>query len=316
MTTLVAGAAGFIGSHLCERLLAEGREVIGVDNFATGRRSNLGAAMEHPRFRFLEHDVTQPLPDVGAIDELFHLASPASPSDFATMPLEILDVGSNGTRNLLEVAEQHGARFLLASTSEIYGDPLVHPQPETYWGNVDSIGPRSCYDEAKRFAEALTSAHRRHLGADTVIIRIFNTYGPRMRPGDGRVLVTFIAQALRGEPITVFGDGTQTRSFCYVDDEVQGIIAALRSGEPGPFNIGNPAEITMLDLAAEVVRLTGSASVIVTVELPAERTGDPARRRPDITLARTQLHWEPTVPLETGLTAMIAEVSRELGVHD
>jgi len=316
MTTLVAGAAGFIGSHLCERLLAEGREVIGVDNFATGRRSNLGAAMEHPGFRFLEHDVTRPLPDIGAIDELFHLASPASPNDFATMPLEILDVGSNGTRNLLEVAEQHGARFLLASTSEIYGDPLVHPQPETYWGNVDSIGPRSCYDEAKRFAEALTSAHRRHRGADTVIIRIFNTYGPRMRPGDGRVLVTFIAQALRGEPITVFGDGTQTRSFCYVDDEVQGIIAALRSGEPGPFNIGNPAEITMLDLAAEVVRLTGSASEIVTVELPAERTGDPARRRPDITLARTQLHWEPTVPLETGLTAMIAEVGRELGVHD
>jgi dTDP-glucose 4,6-dehydratase len=315
MTSLVAGAAGFIGSHLCERLLAEGRDVIGVDNLATGRQANLGTAMEQPGFRFLHHDVTMPLPDLGAIDEVFHLASPASPADFATMPLEILDVGSNGTRNLLEVTEQHGARFLLASTSEIYGDPLVHPQPESYWGNVDSIGPRSCYDEAKRFAEALTSAHRRHLGADTVIIRIFNTYGPRMRPGDGRVLVTFIAQALRGEPITVYGDGSQTRSFCYVDDEVGGIVAAMRSGEEGPFNIGNPAEITMLELAGEVVRLTGSASQIVTVPLPDERTGDPARRKPDITLARTRLGWEPTVPLETGLTAMIAEVSRELGVH-
>ena len=314
MTALVAGAAGFIGSHLCDRLLAEGREVIGIDNLCTGRLENLASAVANGAFRFIQHDVTRPLPDVGSVDEVFHLASPASPADFATMPLEILDAGSNGTKNLLETAEQHGARFLLASTSEIYGDPAVHPQPETYWGNVDSLGPRSCYDEAKRFAEALTSAYRRHRGADIVIIRIFNTYGPRMRPDDGRVLTNFITQALRGEPVTLFGDGSQTRSFCYVDDEVLGIVAAMLSGQPGPFNIGNPVEVTVRELAELVVRLTNSASQIVTRPLPSEREGDPVRRRPDISRARAQLGWEPTVQLEAGLVSMISDTRRELGL--
>jgi dTDP-glucose 4,6-dehydratase len=248
------------------------------------------------------------------VDEIFHLASPASPSDFATIPLEILEVGSNGTKHLLQLAERQGARFLLASTSEIYGDPMVHPQPETYWGNVDSIGPRSCYDEAKRFAEAITSAYRRHRGVNTVIIRIFNTYGPRMRPDDGRVLTNFITQALRGEPVTLFGDGSQTRSFCYVDDEVGGIIAALRSGLPGPFNVGNPAEITVRKVAELVVELVGSTSEIVTRPLPAEREGDPVRRRPDITRARELLHWTPTIPLRDGLVPMIADTRRALGL--
>jgi len=314
MTTLVAGAAGFIGSHLCDRLLAEGRDVVGIDNLVTGRRENLAEALAHPRFRFVEHDITTTLPDVGVVDEIFHLASPASPSDFATIPLEILEVGSNGTKHLLQLAEQHDARFLLASTSEIYGDPMVHPQPETYWGNVDSIGPRSCYDEAKRFAEAITSAYRRHRGVNTVIIRIFNTYGPRMRPDDGRVLTNFITQALRGEPVTLFGDGSQTRSFCYVDDEVGGIIAALRSGLPGPFNVGNPAEITVREVAELVVELVGSSSEIVTRPLPAEREGDPVRRRPDITRARELLHWTPTIPLRDGLVPMIADTRRALGL--
>jgi dTDP-glucose 4,6-dehydratase len=313
MTTLVAGAAGFIGSHLCDRLLAEGRDVVGIDNLVTGRIENLAGALAQPRFRFVEHDVTTALPDVGAVDEIFHLASPASPTDFATIPLEILEVGSTGTKHLLQLAERHRARFLLASTSEIYGDPLVHPQPETYLGNVDSIGPRSCYDEAKRFAEAITSAYRRHRGVDTVIIRIFNTYGPRMRPDDGRVLTNFITQALRGEPVTLFGDGSQTRSFCYVDDEVGGIIAALRSGVAGPINIGNPAEITMREVAELVVELVGSSSEIVTRPLPAEREGDPVRRRPDITRARDLLRWAPTVPLREGLTSMIADTRRALG---
>jgi dTDP-glucose 4,6-dehydratase len=313
MTTLVAGAAGFIGSHLCDRLLAEGRDVVGIDNLVTGRIENLAGALAQPRFRFVEHDITTALPDVGAVDEIFHLASPASPTDFATIPLEILEVGSTGTKHLLQLAERLHARFLLASTSEIYGDPLVHPQPETYLGNVDSIGPRSCYDEAKRFAEAITSAYRRHRGVDTVIIRIFNTYGPRMRPDDGRVLTNFITQALRGEPVTLFGDGSQTRSFCYVDDEVGGIIAALRSGVAGPINIGNPAEITMREVAELVVELVGSSSEIVTRPLPAEREGDPVRRRPDITRARDLLRWAPTVPLREGLTSMIADTRRALG---
>jgi dTDP-glucose 4,6-dehydratase len=314
MTTLVAGAAGFIGSHLCDRLLAEGREVVGVDNLVTGRRENLVSALANPAFRFVEHDISTALPDLGDVDEIFHLASPASPSDFATIPLEILEVGSNGTKHLLQLAEQRGARFLLASTSEIYGDPMVHPQPETYWGNVDSIGPRSCYDEAKRFAEAITSAYRRHRGVDTVIIRIFNTYGPRMRPDDGRVLTNFISQALRGDPVTLFGDGSQTRSFCYVDDEVGGIIAALRSALPGPFNVGNPAEITVREVAELVVELVGSSSEIVTRPLPAEREGDPVRRRPDISRARADLHWSPTVPLRDGLVPMIADTRRALGL--
>lgn len=314
MTTLVAGAAGFIGSHLCDRLLAAGHAVVGVDNLVTGRRANLADAFDHPSFRFVEHDITEALPDVGTIDQIYHLASPASPADFATIPLQILDVGSNGTKHLLQLATSEQARFLLASTSEVYGDPAVHPQPETYLGNVDPIGPRSCYDEAKRFAEAITSAYRRHLGTDTVIIRIFNTYGPRMRPDDGRVLTNFITQALRGDPVTLFGDGSQTRSFCFVDDEVGGIVAAMQSGLAGPFNIGNPAEISMRALAELVLELTGSMSEIVTRPLPAEREGDPVRRRPDIDRARTMLSWDPTVSLRDGLVAMIADTRRALGL--
>lgn len=313
MTVLVAGAAGFIGSHLCDLLLGEGHEVVGLDNLSTGQRCNLDAASTNPRFRFVEHDITRPLPDVGPVERIFHLASPASPADFATMPLEILAVGSEGTRQLLELAQRHGARLLLASTSEVYGEPLVHPQIESYWGNVDPIGPRSCYDEAKRFAEALVTAYRTHRGVDTVIIRIFNTYGPRMRPGDGRVLVNFIDQALRGEPVTVYGDGSQTRSFCFVTDEVRGIAAAMASGLPGPINIGNPVETSILDLARAVVRLTGSTSDVVCQPLPPERTGDPSRRRPDITLARRELGWEPTVALDSGLQVMIDEVRSRLG---
>jgi dTDP-glucose 4,6-dehydratase len=316
MTSLVAGAAGFIGSHLCDRLLVEGGDVIGIDNLVTGRRENLADAMRNPRFRFVEHDITTALPEMGAIHEVLHLASPASPADFATIPLEILEVGSNGTKHLLQLAERQGARFLLASTSEVYGDPMVHPQIETYLGNVDSIGPRSCYDEAKRFAEAITSAYRRHRGVDTVIVRIFNTYGPRMRPDDGRVLTNFITQALLGEPVTLFGDGSQTRSFCYVDDEVVGLVAAVRSGLPGPFNVGNPAEITMRDVAELVVELVGSSSEIVTRPLPSEREGDPARRRPDISRARADLRWSPTVSLRDGLVPMIADTRRALGLAD
>ena len=315
-TSVVAGAAGFIGSHLCDRLLAEGRTVVGVDNLVTGRLANLAGALANPAFTFVQRDVALPLPALataGDIAEIFHLASPASPADFATIPLEIMETGSNGTKHLLQLAERCGARLLLASTSEVYGDPEVHPQVETYCGNVDPIGPRSCYDEAKRFAEALTSAYRRHRGTDTVIIRIFNTYGPRMRPDDGRVLTNFIAQALRGEAITVFGDGTQTRSFCYVDDQVAGMLVAMGSGTAGPVNIGNPHEVTMLDLARTVVRLTGSASDITVVPLPGERQGDPARRKPDISRAAA-LGWAPTVALEDGLQAMIAATRAELGI--
>lgn len=312
MTVLVAGAAGFIGSHLCDHLLAEGLDVVGMDNLATGRRSNLNGALRHESFRFVEHDVTMPLPDVGPIDQIYHLASPASPNDFATMPLEILDVGSNGTRNLLRLADHSGARLLLASTSEVYGDPLEHPQRETYWGNVDPTGPRSCYDEAKRFAEALTTAYRTHRGVDTVIIRIFNTYGPRMRPGDGRVLVNFIEQALRNEPLTIYGDGSQTRSFCYVDDEVRGIAAAMSSGASGPFNIGNPDEMSIGQLAEAVIRAVGSSSRVVHLPLPSERVGDPSRRRPDIDLAQRVLNWSPTIDLEDGLRSMIADVRESM----
>jgi len=307
MRVLLAGGAGFIGSHLSEVLLSRGDEVVAIDNLSTGRRTNVASVIEHPNFTLIEADITTGLPSLtGRFDAVLDYASPASPDDFKTMPLEILAVGSTGTRNLLDRAVAHGSRFFLASTSEVYGDPLVHPQPETYWGNVSSTGPRSCYDEAKRFSEALTMAYHRVHGVDVRIVRIFNTYGERMRPNDGRVVNTFVCQALRGEPVTLHGDGRQTRSFCHVSDEVRGLVALLDSDYDQPMNIGNPGEFTMRQLAELVVELTGSSSPIITVPLPPEREGDPAQRRPDISLASSVLGWQPTVSLREGLTRMIA----------
>jgi dTDP-glucose 4,6-dehydratase len=309
MRVLLAGGAGFIGSHVTDALLARGDEVVAVDNLSTGRASNVAHLESNPQFTLLEHDITQPIPShpafAGRFDAVMDLASPASPNDFATMPLEILAVGSTGTRALLDIAVIHQARFFLASTSEVYGDPLVHPQPETYWGNVSPIGPRSCYDEAKRFSEALTMAYRRVHGLEVRIVRVFNTYGERMRPGDGRVVNTFIEQALRGEPITLHGDGRQTRSFCHVEDEVRGIVALLDSDVNEPVNIGNPNEFTMEKLAELVLSITGSKSRIVRVPLPAEREGDPLQRCPDINLAHDLLGWEPRITLSEGLPRMI-----------
>jgi nucleoside-diphosphate-sugar epimerase len=305
----VAGGAGFIGSHLCDALVARGDEVIAVDNLLTGRLQNVAHLNGHERFSLIEHDITIPIVGAdwldGPVDAVLDLASPASPDDFATLPLEILAVGSTGTRNLLDLAYEQGSRFLLASTSEVYGDPLVHPQTEDYLGNVDPVGPRSCYDEAKRFAEALTVAYRRVRGTDTRIARIFNTYGERMRPDDGRVLTNFIVQALAGEPMTLYGDGSQSRSFCYVADEVAGLLAVLDGDVPGPVNVGNPDERTIRETAELVRELTGSTSEIIAVPLPEERLGDPRRRCPDITLARNRLEWEPTTPLRLGLQRMI-----------
>ena len=305
---LLAGGGGFIGSHLADALLARGDTVMIVDDFCTGRRQNLAHLAEHPRLTLVEHDVTLPMPDAitgQRFDTVLNLASPASPNDFATMPLKILEVGSTGTRRLLDLAVDHRARFFLASTSEVYGDPLVHPQPETYLGNVSSIGPRSCYDEAKRFAEAITMAYHRVHGLEVRIVRIFNTYGERMPPLDGRVVNTFVVQALRGEPITLHGDGSQTRSFCHVSDEVAGLIAVLDGPITGPVNVGNPGEFTMRQLAELVVELTGSSSEIVSVPLPSEREGDPLQRRPDTTLATSTYGWTPTVSLREGLGRMI-----------
>ena len=305
---LVAGGGGFIGSHLADALLERGDTVTAVDNFATGRRVNVAHLADHPRFDLVEHDVTLPLPSTitdRSFDTILDLASPASPMDFATMPLEILAVGSTGTRNLLDMAVAHRARFFLASTSEVYGDPLVHPQPETYLGNVSSIGPRSCYDEAKRFSEAITMAYHRVHHIEVRLARIFNTYGERMRPGDGRVVNTFVMQALRGQPITLYGSGMQTRSFCHVADEVQGLITVLDGHLTGPVNVGNPDEFTMRALAEQIVDLTGSSSPIVTGPLPDERDGDPLQRRPDITLIRDTYGWQPTIDLHNGLTRMI-----------
>ena len=314
MRVLIAGGGGFIGSHLADALLARGDEVIAVDNFISGRPENIAHLADHDRFLFLEQDVTDPLLIEGPLDAVMDLASPASPNDFATIPLEILAVGSTGTRNLLDLAVIKQARFFLASTSEVYGDPLVHPQPESYWGNVSSIGPRSCYDEAKRFSEALTMAYHRVLDADVRIVRIFNTYGPRMRPDDGRVVGNFICQALREEPITLYGDGSQTRSFCYVDDEVRGFLSVLDGDLIGPINVGNPGEFTMRELAEIVVDLTGSNSEIITMALPAEREGDPMQRCPDITLVSSTYGWKPEVSLREGLSKMIPAVRAELGL--
>jgi dTDP-glucose 4,6-dehydratase len=302
MRVVVAGGAGFLGSHLCDALLARGDEVVCVDNLLTGRRANVAHLDGTPGFEFVERDVTVEVDIAGRVDAVMHLASAASPRDYFALPLETLAVGSTGTKHLIDLALRNDATFFLASTSEVYGDPLVHPQPESYWGHVNPIGERSVYDEAKRFAEALTMASRRTLGLDSRIVRIFNTYGPRMKPDDGRVVSNFIVQALRGHPLTVYGDGTQTRSFCFVDDEVRGFLALLDSDEGGPVNIGNPGEFTMLELADLVLELTGSGSPISYEPVPAD---DPARRRPDITLARERLGWEPEVELRAGLERTI-----------
>ena len=306
-TALVTGGAGFLGSHLCDRLVADGYRVICVDNLETGSLQNV----EHLRgdqFLFINHDITNHLDVQEPIDVIYHLASPASPIDYLRLPLQTLKVGSHGTHNALGLAKWKRARFLLASTSEVYGDPLIHPQPETYWGNVNPIGPRGVYDEAKRYAEALTMAYHRQQGVDTCIVRIFNTYGPRMRPHDGRAIPTFLRQAQANEPLTVFGDGSQTRSFCYVDDLITGLIALAKSGEHLPVNIGNPAEYTLLELAQKVIEATGATSEIVFEALPVD---DPKVRQPDITRARQLLGWEPQVSLEEGLRRLLQASQRE-----
>jgi dTDP-glucose 4,6-dehydratase len=302
MRVLVTGGAGFLGSHLCDRLLLEGREVVAMDNLSTGNLRNIAHLEARPRFRFVRHDVTQFISLDGPLDAVLHFASPASPIDYLELPIQTLKVGSLGTHNALGVAMAKKARFLLASTSEVYGDPLVHPQPETYWGNVNPIGPRGVYDEAKRFAEAMTMAYRRAHGVDTRIVRIFNTYGERMRPKDGRVVPALISQALAGEPMTVFGDGSQTRSFCYVSDLVDGIYRLLLSDETDPVNLGNPGELSVLEFARTIQRLTGTQSEIVFRSLPID---DPRVRQPDITKAMAKLKWEPKVKLEEGLVKTI-----------
>jgi dTDP-glucose 4,6-dehydratase len=294
----VSGGAGFVGSHLCERLVAEGRGVVCVDNLSTGSEANVEHLAEEPGFEFFEYDVTENLEELGVLDEIFHLASPASPSDFETRAMEILDVGSTGTRNLLELARESGARFLLASTSEVYGDSLVHPQHEEYLGNVDPVGIRGVYDESKRFSEALTMAYHRRHGVETRIARIFNTYGPRMRPDDGRMVPNFIAQALAAKPLTIHGDGSQTRSIQYVDDLVEGLVRLMRSTERRPVNLGNPEEHTVAEIAGIISELSGGDGGIEYLPLPE---GDPARRRPEISRARESLGWEPGISARTGL---------------
>jgi dTDP-glucose 4,6-dehydratase len=295
---VVTGGAGFLGSHLCEQLLRDGCEVVALDNFVTGSPTNVEHLMEQGAFRLVRADITDYVHVPGPVDQILHFASPASPIDYLQLPIETLKVGSIGTLHALGLAKEKGARFLLASTSETYGDPQVHPQPETYWGHVNPVGPRGVYDEAKRYAEALTMAYRRTHGVDTAILRIFNTYGERMRPNDGRAIPTFIRQALKGQPITVAGDGSQTRSVCYVEDLVEGILRLLRSDLPGPVNIGNPHELTMLELAERIRQLAKSDSEIVFVPRPED---DPSVRQPDITLAKRELGWEPQVPLDDGL---------------
>ena len=302
MRVLVTGAAGFLGSHLCDRLLAEGHEVIAMDNLLTGNMRNIAHLEEERRFRFVRHNVTQFIFVDGPLDAVLHFASPASPIDYLELPIQTLKVGSLGTHNALGLALEKGARFLLASTSEVYGDPLIHPQPETYWGNVNPIGPRGVYDEAKRFSEALTMAYQRAHGVDTRIVRIFNTYGERMRPRDGRVVPALICQALADEPMTVFGDGSQTRSFCYVSDLIDGIYRLLLSNIKEPVNIGNPAELSVLDFAKTIQKLTGTKSEIVFKPLPVD---DPKVRQPDIAKAKEKLGWQPRVKLEDGIARTI-----------
>ena len=302
MRIVVTGAAGFLGSHLSDRLLAEGHEVVGIDNLITGHVRNIAHLMGNGAFRFLHHDVTEYIYLDGPVDAVLHFASPASPIDYLQIPIQTLKVGALGTHKALGLSHAKNARFLLASTSEVYGDPLVHPQPESYWGNVNPVGPRGCYDEAKRFAEAMTVAYRNFHGVETRIVRIFNTYGPRMRANDGRIVPSLINQALAGEPLTVFGDGSQTRSFCFVSDLVDGIYRLLLSDQSDPCNVGNPAEMTVMQFAETIRRLTGTRSTIVHKPLPVD---DPKQRRPDISLAKAKLGWEPKVGLEDGLAATI-----------
>jgi dTDP-glucose 4,6-dehydratase len=298
MRVAVTGGAGFLGSHLCDALVSRGDSVVCLDNMSTGRLDNIEHLLGHPAFQFAEADVSAGIEVAGPVDAVAHLASPASPPDYLLRPLETLAVGSEGTSNALRLAHRDGARFLLASTSEVYGDPATHPQPEDYWGNVNPIGPRSVYDEAKRFAEALTYAYRRTQGVNTGIIRIFNTFGPRMSARDGRVVTNFISQALNGDPLTIYGDGTQTRSFCYVDDLIRGIVSMLDSAEPGPVNLGNPEEFTVAEFARLVLRITGADSPIEYCPLP---TDDPARRCPVIARAWDVLGWRPEIPVAEGM---------------
>lgn len=298
MRVLITGAAGFLGSHLAERFLTAGHEVLGLDNFITGSRDNAELLAAYDGFELVEHDISVPFFPEGDLDGVLHFASPASPVDYLELPIQTLKVGSLGTHNALGISLAKGARFLLASTSEVYGDPLVHPQPETYWGNVNPIGIRGVYDEAKRFSEAMTMAYHRYHGVETRIVRIFNTYGPRMRPGDGRVVSNFIVQALRGDPLTIYGEGSQTRSFCFVSDEAEGIFRLFGSDRAEPVNIGNPFEFTIRELADMVLEETQSASTLETLPLPAD---DPKVRKPDISIARELLGWEPEIELREGI---------------
>ena len=307
---VITGGAGFLGSHLSDRLLAEGYDVVAVDNLVTGSEDNIAHLRDNPKFEYVRQDIIQPYTVAGPVDLVYHFASPASPVDYLELPLETLLVGSVGTHHTLDLARDKGARFLMASTSEVYGDPSIHPQPEEYFGNVNPNGTRSVYDEAKRYAEAVTFAYRRKFGMDAKIVRIFNTYGSRMRINDGRVVPAFISQALRGEPLTVFGDGNQTRSFCYVSDLIDGIFKLSVSEQSGPINVGNPVERTMLEFASEILRATGSDSKVIHVPLPT--ADDPKQRRPDITKARTLLGWEPRIPLEEGLKDTIAYFKTKL----
>ncbi|MBX6332868.1 MAG: SDR family oxidoreductase [Gemmatimonadaceae bacterium] len=309
MRVLITGAAGFLGSHLCDRFLADGHRVVGLDNFITGHPDNIAHLIGNDRFEFIRHNISTFTYIAGELDGVLHFASPASPIDYLEVPIPTLKVGALGTHNALGLAKAKGARFFLASTSEVYGDPLVHPQPESYWGNVNPVGPRGVYDEAKRFAEAMTMAYHRYHKLDTRIVRIFNTYGPRMRPHDGRVVSNFIVQALTGQPLTIYGDGSQTRSFCYVSDEIEGIYRLFMHGDAQPTNIGNPEEFTVRQLAELVIELTGCNVPIVQKPLPED---DPKVRRPDITRARTMLGWEPTISLRDGVRATI-EYFRSLG---
>jgi len=309
---LITGAAGFLGSHLAERFLIEGYEVLGLDNFITGSRENTALLSLYDGFKFIEHDISKPIFLEDRLDGVLHFASPASPVDYLNLPIQTLKVGSLGTHNSLGIALANRARFLLASTSEVYGDPQVHPQPETYWGHVNPVGIRGVYDEAKRFAEALTMAYNRHIGLDTRIARIFNTYGPRMRPWDGRVVSNFIIQALRGDPLTIYGDGSQTRSFCYIDDEVDGIWRLFHVDRVEPTNIGNPHECSIRELALLILEEIGSSSVLDTLPLPED---EPRMRQPDISIARETLNWHPEVDLREGIRKTIAFFEEQLETH-